>query len=234
MPAANPNPGPRETLLGRVRTRSVHSVQPNTPEPRPNAIGWTTAARRGPRPVCTSRRIHGLECQRRDRPEARSAPGPSSPGTLTAARQRARLSVRDVARIANVPAGTTGGYFSGRHLPNLSFLDPFLAVLDALGIEDHDPWVAALERLRWTPSLRAADQTSPYKGLDSYQPEDAAWFFGRDAVTADILARLRERIGQGGAVAVVGASGAGKSSVLRAGVVPAVRDGALPGPGRSP
>ncbi len=149
--------------------------------------------------------------------------------TLTAARQRARLSVRDVARIANVPAGTTGGYFSGRHLPNLSFLDPFLAVLDALGIADHDPWVAALERLRWTPSLRAADQTSPYKGLDSYQPEDAAWFFGRDAVSADILARLRERIGQGGAVAVVGASGAGKSSVLRAGVVPAVRDGALPG-----
>ena len=149
--------------------------------------------------------------------------------TLTLARQQARLSVRDVARIADVPAGTTGGYFSGRHLPNLSFLDPFLAVLDALGIEDHDPWVAALERLRWTPSLRAADQTSPYKGLDSYQPEDAAWFFGREAVTADVLARLGERIGQGGAVAVVGASGSGKSSVLRAGVVPAVRGGALPG-----
>ncbi len=148
---------------------------------------------------------------------------------LTIARQRARLSVRDVARIANVPAGTTGGYFGGRHLPNLSFLDPFRAVLDALGVEDHEPWVAALERLRWAPSLRAADQTSPYKGLDSYQPEDADWFFGRDAVIADVVARLREQIGQGGAVAVVGASGSGKSSVLRAGVVPAVRNGALPG-----
>ena len=163
-------------------------------------------------------------------------PSPHALGTraefarsLTLARRRARLSVREVARIAGVPAGTTGGYFSGRHLPNLSFLDPFLAVLDALGIDDHDPWVAALERLRWTPSLRVADQTSPYKGLDSYQPEDAAWFFGRDAVTTDILARLGERIEQGGAVVAVGASGSGKSSVLRAGVVPAVRDGALPG-----
>ncbi|MGA8258145.1 MAG: WD40 repeat domain-containing protein [Nocardioides sp.] len=137
--------------------------------------------------------------------------------------------MRDVARIASVPSGTTGGYFSGRHLPNLSFLDPFLAVLNALGIDDHGPWVAALERLRWTPSLRVADQTSPYKGLDSYQPEDAAWFFGRDAVTADIVARLGERVGQGGVVAVVGASGSGKSSVLRAGVVPAVQAGALTG-----
>ncbi|WP_181410764.1 hypothetical protein [Nocardioides humi] len=148
---------------------------------------------------------------------------------LTAARQRARMTVREVARAAEVPTGTVGGYFSGRHLPNLTHLGPFQAVLTALGIEDHQSWQEAIERLRWTPSLRAAGQDAPYKGLDSYQPEDAAWFFGRDDLTTEIVGALGSRIATGGTVAVVGPSGSGKSSVLRAGVIPAVMGGGLPG-----
>ena len=65
----------------------------------------------------------------------------------------------------------------------------------------------------------------PYKGLAAFQPEDQELFFGREEVVAGLLARLA------GAplLAVVGASGSGKSSVVRAGLLPAVWRGALPG-----
>jgi len=65
----------------------------------------------------------------------------------------------------------------------------------------------------------------PYKGLVPFETEDADLFFGRDGVVGELVARLRtSRF-----LAVVGASGSGKSSVLRAGVVAAVRGGAFPG-----
>ncbi|MFJ7203936.1 helix-turn-helix domain-containing protein [Streptomyces sp. NPDC098789] len=67
----------------------------------------------------------------------------------------------------------------------------------------------------------------PYRGLAAYGPQDAQWFFGRDGDTAELAARLAERIGQG-ALAVVAPSGAGKSSLLRAGLLPALRRGVLP------
>ena len=55
----------------------------------------------------------------------------------------------------------------------------------------------------------------PYMGLLSFQPEDHALFFGREQLVRDLAGRLART----GLVAVVGASGSGKSSVLRAGVV---------------
>ncbi len=70
----------------------------------------------------------------------------------------------------------------------------------------------------------AADVICPYKGLRAFQPEDAAFFFGREALVADVLARLAEAR----FVAVVGASGSGKSSFVRAGLVAAIWRGALP------
>src|SRR5206468_2754975 len=53
---------------------------------------------------------------------------------------------------------------------------------------------------------------SPYKGLEAFQPEDAEWFFGRDHLVAGLAVRLSEAA----FLAVVGPSGSGKSSVLRA------------------
>ncbi|MFE2630494.1 AAA family ATPase [Streptomyces sp. NPDC059374] len=69
----------------------------------------------------------------------------------------------------------------------------------------------------------------PYRGLASYRQEDARWFFGRERSTDTLVARLRAAERTGGLVMLVGASGAGKSSLLNAGLVPAVRDGALGG-----
>ncbi|WDV52905.1 hypothetical protein PV963_22345 [Streptomyces coeruleorubidus] len=67
----------------------------------------------------------------------------------------------------------------------------------------------------------------PYRGLASYRREDARWFFGRERSTDALVAQLRAVAETGGLVMLVGASGAGKSSLLNAGLVPALRDGAL-------
>ncbi|MFI6857408.1 hypothetical protein [Streptomyces sp. NPDC050416] len=67
----------------------------------------------------------------------------------------------------------------------------------------------------------------PYRGLASYRREDARWFFGRQRSTDALVDQLRAVAGPGGLVMLVGASGAGKSSLLNAGLVPALRDGAL-------
>lgn len=65
----------------------------------------------------------------------------------------------------------------------------------------------------------------PYRGLPAFEPEDRDYFFGREAVVEELIARLVP----GRPVAVVGASGSGKSSVLRAGLVAAVRAGEVAG-----
>ncbi len=70
-----------------------------------------------------------------------------------------------------------------------------------------------------------SDSFPPYQGLAPFEPEDRSRFFGRAVLVDDLLARAeRERF-----VAIVGASGAGKSSVVRAGVLGALRGGALAG-----
>jgi len=66
---------------------------------------------------------------------------------------------------------------------------------------------------------------NPYKGLRAFQESDADDFFGRD----DLTERLVDSLRQHRLVAVVGPSGSGKSSLVRAGLIPALRSGALPG-----
>ena len=70
---------------------------------------------------------------------------------------------------------------------------------------------------------------NPYKGLRAFQEADAGDFFGRDSLIKQLLARLEERGEASRFLAVVGPSGSGKSSVVKAGLVPALRAGALPG-----
>ena len=65
----------------------------------------------------------------------------------------------------------------------------------------------------------------PYKGLATFRAEDAEYFFGREQLVAELVSRL---VGAP-LLAVVGPSGSGKSSVLRAGLLPALAGGVLPG-----
>jgi WD40 repeat protein/DNA-binding SARP family transcriptional activator len=90
---------------------------------------------------------------------------------------------------------------------------------------------AVLER---TPSAAlVVDARNPYKGLLPFQEADALDFYGRRETIDRLLARLGESGVGARFLAVVGPSGSGKSSVVSAGVVPALRAGALPGSDRS-
>ncbi|RPH58066.1 MAG: ATP-binding protein, partial [Chloroflexi bacterium] len=62
---------------------------------------------------------------------------------------------------------------------------------------------------------------APFQGLQYFDEQDAGRFFGRELLVAKIVARLASTR----FLAVIGASGSGKSSVVRAGVLPALRSG---------
>jgi WD40 repeat protein len=151
---------------------------------------------------------------------------------LSLVKDRSGLTVRDVARAIEIPSSTAGGYFAGRYLP-VQPSGMLRKVLVACGVTDEadmQRWQAALGRVRRAPGPRRADAPAPYRGLESFQPEDAGWFFGRDELTDLLVEQLRQ---YDGPLMVVGPSGSGKSSLLRAGLIPALQSGAL-GPGDWP
>lgn len=149
---------------------------------------------------------------------------------LTVLRERAGLTVRDVATITGIQASTMGGYFSGRHVPALKPPTVLIDILKACGVKgtaEIEAWMAALARVRRLPGPRPASLPLPYRGLESYRPNDGEWFFGREALTELLAARVTKRCVDGGLVMVVGPSGSGKSSLLQAGLLAGVVDGSL-------
>jgi WD40 repeat protein/class 3 adenylate cyclase len=80
----------------------------------------------------------------------------------------------------------------------------------------------------YAPEQAAADSLNgacPYKGLASFEAADAPFFFGRERLVGELAART---VGVG-LLAVVGASGSGKSSAIAAGLLPSLAAGLLPG-----
>jgi ABC-type glutathione transport system ATPase component len=63
-----------------------------------------------------------------------------------------------------------------------------------------------------------AGDVCPYPGLAAFRAEDARWFFGRERVTTELVGRVAARLEQARPLVLVGASGSGKSSLLRAGL----------------
>jgi hypothetical protein len=77
----------------------------------------------------------------------------------------------------------------------------------------------------------------PFKGLQYFDEADADLFFGREMLTAKLVHRLREFLTSETALrflAVIGASGSGKSSLVRAGLIPALRRGSILADGSRP
>jgi WD40 repeat protein len=81
--------------------------------------------------------------------------------------------------------------------------------------------------VRRTKQAEVSDDC-PYPGLAAFDSAQADWFFGRDRLSADLVERLKESLTQGSPLMVVAPSGAGKSSLLQAGLLPALTRGALP------
>lgn len=71
---------------------------------------------------------------------------------------------------------------------------------------------------------------NPYKGLRAFEEFDAPDFFGREDETRSILSRYHDS--EGRFLALIGASGSGKSSLVKAGVIPALRTGQIQGADR--
>ena len=78
-----------------------------------------------------------------------------------------------------------------------------------------------------TLELRTAVD-NPYKGLRAFDVVDAVDFFGRERLVERLIARLGLSGTRGRFIAVVGPSGSGKSSAVKAGLLPAIRRGAVP------
>ena len=70
---------------------------------------------------------------------------------------------------------------------------------------------------------------NPYKGLRAFQSADVQDFFGREKLIEKLQSRLQEQVEYQRFLAIVGPSGSGKSSVIRAGLIPALWRGGVPG-----
>lgn len=85
-----------------------------------------------------------------------------------------------------------------------------------------------MARLATDYQPRPFDGRCPYPGLESFSEGDAALFFGREGLVRDLV----QRLDHASAVLLVGPSGSGKSSLVRAGLIPALKAGGLPGSAR--
>ncbi len=94
--------------------------------------------------------------------------------------------------------------------------------------QDPDHLGMPLEELDFA-EFELLETKNPYKGLRAFQQADAADFFGRAAMIQRVLDRLQEPVVQNNFLAVIGPSGSGKSSLVKAGVLPALRQGQIPG-----
>ena len=150
----------------------------------------------------------------------RAGGAPGTGGGFGAALRRVRaergLSLSALARLVHYSKGYLSKIETGGKPPTADLARRCDEALRAGG---------ALSRLvPGVPRARSPEQSStvcPYRGLAAFGPEDADWFFGRERATAALLQRLGRQSGKG-PLAVVAPSGAGKSSLLRAGLVPAL------------
>ncbi|HSO69471.1 MAG TPA: hypothetical protein VLQ67_07495, partial [Arachnia sp.] len=136
---------------------------------------------------------------------------------IGAARHATNLSIRRAASLAKVPPSTAQGWFEGR-LPTPALTSNFLDLLEALGLvespEEREAWQRAVASARTAPVVEA----SPFVGLRSYTAQESAVYVGRErAYQALVEACLRDDAPR--PVVVLGDSGAGKSSLLAAGLI---------------
>jgi hypothetical protein len=103
-------------------------------------------------------------------------------------------------------------------------------------LDDQEPIRRLVAGIRGRPpgpgsaALRDAG-TCPYRGLQVFDVKHADFFFGREALTEWLVDALRVKPHHAIAnrfLAIIGASGSGKSSLVRAGLIPLLTDGALP------
>ena len=124
--------------------------------------------------------------------------------------------------------GTGGGDFAGRDKNvgggelSAAFRAETINIYNAPVSSSSQPLAKPTEA---TPAPDLPQVACPYRGLEPFEAEHAANYFGRIAMVQKLLDKLQAT----NFVAVVGPSGSGKSSLVRAGLLTALRDNKLPG-----
>ena len=169
-------------------------------------------------------------------------PALSFAGLLRRLRAEAKLTQEELAAAAGVSPRSVSNLERG--INRTAHKDTAVLLAGALGLTGPaaELFVAAARgNVPAAQVLAAADGArprpgavtgSPYRGLAAFGEQDAAFFFGREAATAQVLDRMSRLLAGTGLLVVSGVSGAGKSSLLRAGVLPRIRaDGLAAAPG---
>ena len=146
--------------------------------------------------------------------------GPAGMGSWENEEMRAALSQR----VRNPEYRVIPVLLPGAEFPSTGRLPAFLArtTWDDFrpGLDDADAFDRLISGIRGVaPEADVVDASAainPFRGLEVFDEDHAEFFFGRDALTQQLVEQLREdRF-----LAVIGPSGSGKSSVVRAGLVP--------------
>ncbi|MET0234125.1 MAG: helix-turn-helix domain-containing protein [Kibdelosporangium sp.] len=127
---------------------------------------------------------------------------------------------RELAKRAHFSVTTLSSAANGRQLPSLAVTLAYVRACGGDELEWEQRWRDLAVEIAHSESAEEPEPDAggrvPYVGLAAFQPEDTEWFHGRERLVVELIERLsRQRF-----VAVFGASGAGKSSLLRAGLLP--------------
>ncbi|MBM7168693.1 PD40 domain-containing protein [Streptomyces sp. G44] len=126
---------------------------------------------------------------------------------------------RVMARRAPYSAVALSQAAAGERLPSLAVALAYVAACGGDTAEWEKRWNAAAAEAAAVPRAGTDGEEPPYRGLTRFEADDSDVFFGREQLVDDLLALLREHR----CTAVLGPSGSGKSSLLRAGLVPRLR-----------
>ncbi|MER6029517.1 helix-turn-helix domain-containing protein [Streptomyces sp. NPDC001851] len=129
------------------------------------------------------------------------------------------LTYRAMAQRTSYSAATLSRAAAGEQLPSLAVALAYAQACGADAAEWEKRWHAVARDLA-SGAEDGDDAQAPYRGLARFETGDQDVFFGRDQLTA----QLAERVHAHRLVAVVGSSGSGKSSLLRAGLIPLLRN----------
>jgi len=153
-------------------------------------------------------------------------------GLLRQLRGEARLTQQELAELAGLSPRSVSDLERGINRTARKDTAGLLAEALSLTGPARELFVAAArgrappaEVLAATPGVAVID--SPYRGLRAFEEKDAAFFFGREAAATRVLERMSRHLEGTGLLVVSGVSGAGKSSLLRAGVLPRIRRAGL-------
>ncbi|MFF7736307.1 helix-turn-helix domain-containing protein [Streptomyces sp. NPDC007984] len=129
-------------------------------------------------------------------------------------------SYRRMAESAGFSATTLSQAAAGERLPSLAVVREYVKACGGDPAEWEHRWKAAEAEAAEALREESADAVPPYRGLARFEPDDRYLFFGRDRM----IGQLHRLVSDHRFAVLFGASGSGKTSLLRAGLIPALRE----------